>query len=336
MKFSIVITTYNRLHLLRRAVDSALAQTEPCEIIVVDDCSSDGTYTYLHDLEGKVTFWRSNRNLGHSAAMNVGVELSEGDWIKPLDDDDYLAPNCLEKMMAAIKQNSEAVICSCQATKVQIDGKIIGHTHHRGIPNTFYIPQSDIHHGMLLEQIPLGTTSQVAFQKKAFLGSGGWDPSLDVLCDEIDSWIRIAEFGDAILLNTCLVYRTVWSGGYNQKVSLPKRLGVNLLIKEKIYARISKDHQTALPSFETVRNYLKLHWLLVALKEKQYAFAYSLAFPAVLSLRAWKLLVVAILYRNSGRFKHPQIRHIPLNEASQNLKKEGSWRNFTIAFRNKS
>ena len=324
MKFSIVITTYNRLHLLKRAVDSALAQTEPCEVIVVDDCSSDGTHTYLDGLDGKVTLLRSNRNLGHSAAMNMGVELAEGDWIKPLDDDDYLAPDCLEKMMAAIKQNAQAVICSCQATKIQINGNIIGRTHHRGIPKTFYIPQADIHYGMLLEQIPLGTTSQVAFQRKAFLGSGGWDPSLDVLYDEIDSWIRIAEFGDVILLNACLVYRTVWSGGYNQKFSLSKRLAVNLLMKEKIYARVSKEHQMSLPSFEIICNYLKLHWLLVALKQQQFTFACSLAFPAILSPGAWRLLVAVIVYRNSGRFKQPQIRHISLIETSQTLGKEGS------------
>jgi len=60
MKFSIVITTHNRLSWLKRAIDSALAQTETCEVIVVDDGSSDGTDDYLRNLNGKVTFWRKN------------------------------------------------------------------------------------------------------------------------------------------------------------------------------------------------------------------------------------------------------------------------------------
>ena len=47
MKFSIVITTYNRLNLLKRAIDSSLNQTVPAEVVVVDDGSSDGTEAYL-------------------------------------------------------------------------------------------------------------------------------------------------------------------------------------------------------------------------------------------------------------------------------------------------
>ncbi len=47
MKFSVVITTYNRLDLLKRAINSALNQTIECEVIVVDDCSSDGTDEYV-------------------------------------------------------------------------------------------------------------------------------------------------------------------------------------------------------------------------------------------------------------------------------------------------
>ena len=43
MKFSVVITTYNRLDLLKRAINSALNQTLKCEVVVADDCSSDGT-----------------------------------------------------------------------------------------------------------------------------------------------------------------------------------------------------------------------------------------------------------------------------------------------------
>lgn len=311
MKFSIVITTYNRLSLLKRAIDSALAQTETCEVIVVDDGSSDGTDVYLRNLERKVTFWRNSENLGHSAAMNVGVNLAQGDWIKPLDDDDYLAPNCIETIMGAIEQHPPAVICSCQAIQVDSNGTPICRTRQIGARKVCYIPQADIHYGMLLEQVPLGTTSQVAFSRNAFLKSGGWDVSLDV-CDEIDSWIRIAQFGDAIFINSCLAYRTVWLGSYNQRSSLQKRLAANILMKEKIYALVGDCHRAAIPPLETIRNYLKLHWLFVALRQKQLILAFSLAFPAVFSPVAWKLLASAMRFRKPGQFKAPPVRQIPL------------------------
>jgi glycosyltransferase involved in cell wall biosynthesis len=321
MKFSIVITTYNRLSLLKRAIDSALAQTELCEVIVVDDGSSDGTDAYLQDLKGKVAFWRNSKNLGHSAAMNIGVKLAQGDWIKPLDDDDYLAPKCVETMMEAIQWHPQAVICSCQAVQVNIEGWEIYRTSQVGAGELFYISQADIHYGMLLEKVPFGTTSQVAFQKNAFLKSGGWDSSLDI-CDEIDSWIRIAQFGDAIFINSCLAYRTVWAGGDNQKSSLQKRLAINILMKEKIYALVDERHRAAIPSLEEIRNYLKLHWLLVALKQKQVSLAFSLAFPGILSPLAWKFLANAILFRTQGKFKKSQVRQSPQDLHNDNTRRD--------------
>ena len=314
MKFSIVITTYNRLSVLKRAIESALAQTEACEVIVVDNGSTDGTDAYLQTLAKKLTVWRNPVNLGHSKAINIGVELARGDWIKPLDDDDYLAPNCVAEMLRAIKLHPPAVICSCQAFIVDSKAREISQTTTLGTAKVFYIPQEDIQYGMLLEQVRFGTTSQVAFAKNAFLKSGGWDLSLDV-CDEIDSWLRIAQFGDAIFINCCLAYRSVWLGGYNRQSSLQKRYKINLLMKEKIYSLVNQKYQSIIPSPQDIRNYLKLHWLIIAMKEKNFFTFFAvlfLWFPAILSVGAWKLLLDAILFRAYGKLKTFKVRQITL------------------------
>jgi glycosyltransferase involved in cell wall biosynthesis len=255
MKFSIVITTYNRLSLLRRAIDSALAQTMPCEVLVIDDCSSDGTQAYVQERcealaksgNARLIYHRNSTNLGHSKTVNAGVELSTGDWIKPVDDDDYLAPNCLEEMAKAIALRPQAVICSCQAAQVDANEVEVSRTRQTGPGKAFYIPQEDIHYGMLLEMVPFGTPIQVAFSRDAFLKSGGWDSSLDANFDDIDSWVKIAQFGDAIFINQCLAYRTLWSGAYNQKFSLQKRADTNILIKEKIHSLVSEKYQPEIP-----------------------------------------------------------------------------------------
>jgi glycosyltransferase involved in cell wall biosynthesis len=62
MKFSVVITTYNRLHLLERAISSVLNQTIPCEVVVADDCSSDGTEDYLKSLSQRIVYHRNSVN----------------------------------------------------------------------------------------------------------------------------------------------------------------------------------------------------------------------------------------------------------------------------------
>jgi glycosyltransferase involved in cell wall biosynthesis len=298
MKFSIVITTYNRLTLLQRAIDTAIAQTIPCEVVVVDDCSSDGTQAYVQERcealasvgDKRLVYLRNSTNLGHSKSVNAGVELATGDWIKPVDDDDYLAPNCIEVMECAIALRPQAVICSCQAAQVDANGVEISRTRQTGPGKAFYIPQEDIHYGMLLEVVPFGTPVQVAFKRSAFLKTGGWDSSLDANFDDIDSWIKIAQFGDAIFINECLGYRTVWSGAYNQKFSLQKRLDTNISIKEKIYSLVSEKHQDDIPKLQDIRNYVKLHWSVVALQQGKLFNAAKMSFPASFSPAAWKLL----------------------------------------------
>ena len=294
--FSIVITTYNRLELLKRAIQSAFDQTVTCEVVVVDNASTDDTQSYVESLGARVLYVRNEVNTNHAGAVNAGVEAASGDWIKLVDDDDYLALNCIEEMGRAIALRPEAVICSCQAAQVTTEGKELSRTPATGPGDIFYIPQADIHYGMLLEVVPFGTPIQVAVRRDAFLASGGWDLSM-TSCDDIDSWIRVAEHGDALFINQCLAYRTMWPGGYDQKIALQQRLATNMLMKERIYPRVSDKYQSALPAIATISQYLHLHWAIVALKQKQLASTLSLGFPAAMSISAWGLLRQAIAFR---------------------------------------
>ncbi len=325
MKFSVVITTYNRLDLLKRAINSALKQTLKCEVVVADDCSSDGTKEYVEGLkqelpleqQQQLVYFCNSTNSGHAATVNAGVAQASCEWIKFLDDDDYLATNCLEEMQRAIALHKNAVIASCIAAQVNELEVEISRTPVLGPGEAFYIPQADIHYGMLLEKLPFGTPVQVACTREAFLKSGGWDVTL-MGCDsdDIDSWIRITQFGDALILNQCLAYRTIWSGGYNQKVFLQRRLNTNILMKEKIYTLVSEQYRSEIPDLDDIKGYLKLHWALVALKQKKVKNFLKLADTSVLSLTAWRLLLASAITRR-GNLSTPNLRKIVLIESSK-------------------
>jgi glycosyltransferase involved in cell wall biosynthesis len=289
MKFSIVITTFNRLEFLKRAVESALAQTLPCEVVIADNASTDGTQAYVESLGDQVIYRRNPSNLNHAGAVNAGVEVATGDWIKLLDDDDYLAPHCIERIAEAIHQHPEAVICSCQAAQVDNQGQELNRTAAAGPGKVFYIPQEAVHYGMFLEMVPFGTPAQVAVRRDALLQSGGWDLTM-TSCDDIDSWIRVAQFGDALFINDCLAYRTVWEGGYDQKIELQRRLDTNLLIKSRIYEQVHDPYAQKLPSMAAIDRYLHLHWGFVALKQKRFATALAIGLPGFISIKAWQLL----------------------------------------------
>jgi glycosyltransferase involved in cell wall biosynthesis len=313
MKFSIVISTYNRLHWLRRAIESALKQTIPCEVVVVDDCSSDETETYVRSLGKSVVYHRNQANLGHAATVNAGVEKASGDWIKFLDDDDYLDVNCIEQMTKAIALCPEAVICSCIAAQVDTNEQELSRTPNFGPGLAFYIPQADIHYGMLLELVPFGTPAQVACRRDAFLQTGGWDSQLNTNCDDIDSWIRIAQFGHGVFLNQCLAYRTIWPGAYNQKFSFIQRLHTNILMKEKIHSLVHEKHHNYLPDMATIKSYLKLHWSLVALKQRDLQGFLAMFDKSFFSFASWKFLLTVFYARRAKMFNSHVHKYVLIN-----------------------
>ncbi|NJK27365.1 MAG: glycosyltransferase family 2 protein [Coleofasciculaceae cyanobacterium SM2_3_26] len=296
MRFSIVITTCNRLPLLQRAVESALNQSVPCEVAIADDASCDGTEAYVKSLGNAVVYHRNQKNLGHSATVNAGVAIARGDWIKLVDDDDYLAPDCIERMTAAIAAFPRTVLCSCQAIQVDADGRTLSHTQRIGSSDVFHVLQEDIHYGMLMEKLPFGTPIQVAFKKEAFLSSRGWNSVFDGNFDDIDSWVRIASYGDAVFINHPLAYRTMWSGNGSRQFSLREQLERHISIKQELYDFVHVKYHPHMPQCETMCTFLKLYWGLLGMKKGDVGAALQILFPAVFSLPAWMYLL-RLLYR---------------------------------------
>ena len=100
---SILIPAYNAEEWVADTVRSALAQTWPRkEIIVVDDGSTDQTLTIAHQFESDSVRVATQENQGAAAARNKAFSLSQGDYIQWLDADDLLAPDKIEKQMAAL------------------------------------------------------------------------------------------------------------------------------------------------------------------------------------------------------------------------------------------
>jgi glycosyltransferase involved in cell wall biosynthesis len=102
VEFSAIIPTYNRAHLVGRAIASALAQTiAPAEIIVVDDGSTDATEAACTRFGDRVRYVKQP-NGGAARARNTGIQQARHAWIAFLDSDDVWAPTHLERMQAAI------------------------------------------------------------------------------------------------------------------------------------------------------------------------------------------------------------------------------------------
>ena len=105
MKCSILINNFNYAPYLEACLQSAVDQThEDLEIIIVDDGSTDGSQDLIAafaEKSARPVQAVLKENGGQASAMNKGFEVSTGDLILFLDADDYLAPDCVARVVAA-------------------------------------------------------------------------------------------------------------------------------------------------------------------------------------------------------------------------------------------
>lgn len=100
---SVVIPTHNRKHSVKRLVQSVLKSTHKnVEIIIVDDASSDGTFSYLTKMfqkNEKVKILLNKKNLYTAATRNKGAVLAKGDYIFFVDDDNVVDKNTISELI---------------------------------------------------------------------------------------------------------------------------------------------------------------------------------------------------------------------------------------------
>jgi len=114
---SVAISTWNRAHLVGRAIRSALAQTfEDFELLVVDDGSTDATPEVLAGQDdARLRRVRHERNHGISRTRNTAIGLARGEWMAFLDDDNEWAPDYLDRQLALAASRPDAGVVYCRA-----------------------------------------------------------------------------------------------------------------------------------------------------------------------------------------------------------------------------
>ncbi|MDY0013022.1 MAG: glycosyltransferase [Rhodocyclaceae bacterium] len=105
---SLIIPAYNCAETLERAVLSGLKQSALEAIIIVDDCSSDGSCTIANKLaasDKRILATQTQHNSGPGAARNLGVTLARSDYLSFLDADDEFIDDYFPEAISLIKAN---------------------------------------------------------------------------------------------------------------------------------------------------------------------------------------------------------------------------------------
>ena len=206
-EISVIIPTYNRCDLLKRAINSVIKQTvTPKEIIVVDNGSTDQTYQMVSSLFPEINYFIEKKR-GVSAARNKGILESKSKWIAFLDSDDAWKPTKLEKQMeySVFNQDKYRII----------------HTDETWYRNKKFLNQLKKHKksgGNIFKnclQLCCISPSSVVLKKQIFEEYGLFDENLEV-CEDYDMWIRITSKEEVGFLDSPLVLKY---GGHSDQLS---------------------------------------------------------------------------------------------------------------------
>ncbi|WP_455205920.1 glycosyltransferase family 2 protein [Kaarinaea lacus] len=203
---AVIIPTHNRSRLLKRALQSVLAQTRSAdEIVVVDDGSTDDTRQLLQTEFPQVRYVYQSQQ-GVSKARNTGINATSSEWIALLDSDDEWLPEKLELQMLQLQQHPRNRLCHTDEIWIRRGVRVNAMAKHQKYGGDIYdkclplcaiSPSSTLVHRELLEEV------------------GTFDEDLPA-CEDYDLWLRICCRFPVLFIDKPLIKKY---GGHQDQLS---------------------------------------------------------------------------------------------------------------------
>lgn len=225
---SVIIPTYNRSQLLVEAVESCLNQTySNIEIIIIDDGSLDNTekqinYFLQNDWSNKNFIYIKQNNAGASAARNLGIKESKGEYIQFLDSDDLLFPGKIEQQLKALQDN-DSIVCSCYGLigkSLRSETKRLGESFHS---------VTDLINKLISNKVHIMSTPAPLWKASFIKSQQGWREDIS-FGDDLEYHIRLLSKAT----NACFVDKELFFVREHEE----ERLSEVLHDETKIYSSI--------------------------------------------------------------------------------------------------
>lgn len=184
---SVIIRTYNRAHLLKRAISSVLTQSYgDFEAIIVDDGSVDNTESIIKEFNDDRIIFIKQKHSGAVVAANRGIKIARGQFIAFLDDDDEWLAEKLQTQMEVFKRES-------QITGVVYTGRCLIWEGKRfyGPPYNIIAKKGDVYKELLTRRTFVPLVCAIV-RKECFEKVGIFDESLPA-GEDYDLWIRVSK-----------------------------------------------------------------------------------------------------------------------------------------------
>lgn len=226
LPISLVILSYNRLEELSNNIPlllSSFSSKDEIQVIIVDNCSNDGSKEYLYNLQKKfpsIILVLNERNLGVGEGRNSGFRKAEREFIVSLDDDSSIQFDDLLKIPSIFERNPDAGILAFQVVKKTTNEP----------QNLCYKRQCEVahHHG-----------AGFAFRRSILDFVGGIDASCDFGGEELDFAIKVRAQGWKIIFipEIIISHNNIYASGNLAKHRRIRRTYNNIRIFYKYFPR---------------------------------------------------------------------------------------------------
>lgn len=236
---SIVIPTYNRAHVLPRAIDSVIAQTySHWELLIVDDGSDDSTQELVAEYikeEPRIKYFRrpEDRLRGGNACRNIGAEHAAGEYVAYLDSDDYWRETRLAGCAGFIEKERPDCFYS---------GRILDNYSERIIGSSRAFKPGETPLDFLLSRDALAVTSSFVLRRDVFR-KFRWDEQLKRTQDW-DFFIRVAS-------------KFEWQYFDNFDVVFVRKKGERKYIHIPSCLKVYRMYRGQVSNFENANTYLR-------------------------------------------------------------------------------
>lgn len=220
-KVSVVIPCYNQEKYIAEAIESVLAQTfDDIEVIVVNDGSSDNSLAIIQEYASKYPDkirYIDQKNQGVIVARNNAIAQATGEFIFPLDGDDKIAPDCVEKLYNAMKDGKGDVIyCDVEYFGCK-SGKI------NNLPPTIF--------NMCLSN---RVCASALYCKKDWEKYGGYDPIMAKGLEDWEFWLNfVDDYKKFYKVEETLFFYRILEKSRNQSISKSTEKELYKIVKKK-------------------------------------------------------------------------------------------------------
>lgn len=266
-QISVILPVFNGGDYLKLSIESVLNQKDAdFELIIVDDCSTDGSRQYLTTIDDpRVNLFQNSSNKGLFWNLNLLISKSKSELIKLWAQDDIMYPECLAHFINFYNNHPNIGFIY---SKVRYINEYGTHIKPERIDATPEIISTDLHARISFEYGCIaGNISNTCLTRKALDKIGLFNEKMLISAD-FEMWVRIAQYFDVGFINKPLIDLR----DHHKQLSRNERYYINHLIEDlQVY-----DILHAYVSSETSR------WGKQKLRRNKYIFYFTLMFKSLI------------------------------------------------------